>query len=87
MVSRLKKALLFSLLFGMGGAYAQGLQTEKDFLRSYAQVLASPGMYGRGYVKEGRERASAFLQRKFSEFKLQQPAKISTYTVIYPGNV
>lgn len=87
MVLRLKKVLLFSLLFGMGNAYAQGLQTEKDFLRSYAQVLASSGMYGRGYVKEGRERASAFLQRKFSEFKLQQPAKNGSYIQGYSFSV
>jgi aminopeptidase YwaD len=79
MVSLLKKAILFSLLFGIGDAHGQGLQTEKDFIRSYVQVLASPGMYGRGYVKEGRERASAFLQRKFSEFKLKPATRDGVY--------
>jgi hypothetical protein len=70
------------MVFPYCGA-AQGIVTEKDFLKAHIGILASPAMHGRGYVLGGREIASAFLQRKFSEFKLQPVQKDSTYIQPY----
>lgn len=76
------RALLVIMVFPYCGA-AQGIVTEKDFLKAHIGILASPAMHGRGYVLGGREIASAFLQRKFSEFKLQPVQKDSTYIQPY----
>jgi hypothetical protein len=71
----MKRLFLALLIFPLGLL----AQSETDFIKGQVQVLTSPAMHGRGYVKDGRERASAFLQRKFSEYKLKPAGKNATY--------
>ncbi len=75
-------------------AFAANAQTEKQNLQMNINILTSPVMHGRGYVKEGVEQASIFIQRRFREYKLKpvtiDGSFIQGYTFpvnAFPGNM
>ena len=55
-----------SLISGVANA-----QTAKDAIKTNINILTSPAMHGRGYVQNGVEMASIFIQRRFREYKLK----------------
>jgi hypothetical protein len=82
---RLLRLIPFYFLF-IQTSVAQTGRSDKDFIKNQIDVLASPAMHGRGYVKDGRERASAFLQRKFSELKLKPVGATYIQGYTFPVN-
>ena len=60
-------------------AYAANAQNEKQFLALNIGILTSPSMHGRGYVADGAEQASIFIQRRFREYKLKPVTADGTF--------
>ncbi|MBE0663391.1 MAG: M28 family peptidase [Bacteroidales bacterium] len=54
--------VVFALLFAIGG-----IAQEKDYAISLIDSLASPLMYGRGYVNKGDSLAAAFIASEFQK--------------------
>ena len=52
-------------------AFTAAAQTEKEVLQTNINILTSEAMHGRGYVQQGAEQASNFIQRRFREYKLK----------------
>ncbi|HJU45326.1 MAG TPA: M28 family peptidase, partial [Chitinophagaceae bacterium] len=46
-------------------------QTEVPFLKEQAAILAAPGMYGRGYVNGGGDKAARYISDQFREIGLK----------------
>jgi aminopeptidase YwaD len=46
-------------------------QDEVQWLKDQVNILAGPGMDGRGYVDEGGEKAAVYINGKFDEFGLR----------------
>ena len=57
--------------------------TIKAQLRKDIAALTDTSMHGRGYVKGGKDSASAYLQRRFAEIGLKTVARKKTYTQPY----
>jgi aminopeptidase YwaD len=53
-------------------------ELEKLWIKNQVTKLASHVMYGRGYVKGGRDSAAKYIIKKFKEFKLQPVDKNGT---------
>jgi len=53
--------------------------SEKQIMKEHIENLTKWEMYGRGYVKDGREVASHYIQSKFREFKLKPVGAGKTY--------
>ena len=53
--------------------------TEKQFIQGQINMLASPGMHGRGYVENGRDDAARYIQKKFKIFNLRTFTKAHSY--------
>ena len=84
------KSLLFLILciFCFNYSYSQLKPTaevlaEKQWLKSQISILTSNTMHGRGYVKNGKDYASAYIQKKFKEFKLKPVNKNGSYVQAY----
>jgi aminopeptidase YwaD len=65
---------------------------DVDYARRIIHDLASPGMYGRGYIKKGEYKAARYISREFKSIGLDnytrkylQPFYISVNT--FPGKV
>ena len=69
---RLTRFLLLAMLWVSTATYA-GEDTSfiRQQLRRHINALASPAMRGRGYVKDGRERAARYIERQFSTLGLE----------------
>ena len=57
--------------------------SEEQLIRNHLKVLTDTAMHGRGYVKEGKESASQYIQNKFKEYKLRGITKSGTYVQGY----
>jgi hypothetical protein len=79
----MKKAVIISLLFLSFSSFAQDLK----YVRKTLNTLASKEFWGRGYTKNGMEKAANFIQSEFKSFGLQ-PMDGDNYkqTFIYPVN-
>ena len=70
---------------------ARGQQADgdaiKQFLKTEIATLADTSMHGRGYVKDGRQAASQYLQKRFAELGLKTVARKKTYTQPYTFTV
>jgi len=80
----MKKVLLpVAILFLFTGAMAQDI----PYARHLVDTLASPSFLGRGYTKDGMEKAAQFLAAQFREVGLQ-PMKGESYfqKFTYPVN-
>lgn len=51
----------------------------KPFLSKQIAVLADSNMFGRGYVKKGREKAAWYLKRQFKKYRLRPAGKGKGY--------
>ena len=71
------------LAFFLVSAFAATAQNEKQFLSTNIDILTSPSMHGRGYVKNGAEQASIFIQRRFREYKLKPVTPDGTFIQPY----
>ncbi|GGG28217.1 M28 family metallopeptidase [Hymenobacter glacieicola] len=60
-------ALAFAGLFLAPAAYAQDMPR----VRSTIAELASPAFHGRGYVRQGEQKAARYLQQRFRQLGLQ----------------
>ncbi len=50
-------------------------ETDKRWIKAQITNLSARGMFGRGYVKGGRDSAAKYILKKFREFKLQPVTK------------
>lgn len=66
LIRKIKVQTLFLLV-----AFTTHAQTEKDAIKTNINILTSEAMHGRGYVRQGVEQASIFIQRRFREYKLK----------------
>ena len=57
------------------------------WLMNQIRILSDTAMHGRGYVKGGREKASAYLQKQFGKYHLKPVGVNKTYTQHYQFNV
>jgi aminopeptidase YwaD len=84
MALHLKTLLLLLLLIPLR---AKGRQSDsaavKQFLHRRADILAGRAMHGRGYVKDGRMLASAYLQGQFQELGLKPAPGMMSYVQEY----
>ncbi len=65
----------FLLLLGAGA----NAQSVKDAIHTNIDILTSSAMHGRGYVQNGVEQASVFIQRRFKEYKLKPVTADGTF--------
>lgn len=80
----MKRKLVVLLLFW--GLVAQGQEDSADikqFIRTQAEKLTANNMHGRGYVFDGRQIASTWLQERFKDLGLQPVQGSHTYTQPY----
>jgi len=68
-------------------AQTQDEASIKAQLRKDIAALTDTAMHGRGYVKGGKDSASAYLQRRFAEIGLKTVARKKTYTQPYSFSV
>src|SRR6185312_137012 len=61
-------------------ANAQEIETE---IIGHIDILSAPSMYGRGYVKDGRDIAARYVLKKFRDYGLQPVTKDSLYAQFY----
>lgn len=64
-------------------------QTEVPFLKEQASILAAPGMYGRGYINGGGDKAAQYIRDQFGKFGLKSFKGTDAYYQSYhfPVNV
>lgn len=72
--------LPFCLLAASHVSAQRPVQEERAFLKGHIDALCARNMYGRGYVKDGRDVAASYIARKFREYKLQPVLKNGAYT-------
>lgn len=72
--------------------FYSGFAQNRDYARSLIDTLASPAMFGRGYVNKGDSISAAFIAGQFRQWELKsfgenhfQPFTLSVNT--FPGNV
>jgi aminopeptidase YwaD len=54
-------------------------EMDKRWMKTQIQKLSARNMYGRGYVKGGKDSAAIFIAKKFKELKLQSVSKDGRY--------
>ncbi len=90
-----RKCLLFALLIAVAPVFATGqiknsikTNSEDEIIRRNVQYLSDTGMHGRGYVKNGKENASLFIQNKFKDYKMRGITKDGSYvqSYVFPVN-
>ncbi len=80
----LLKLLIPASLLIVVQSYAQPDSTAiKQFIRIQAEILCADNMHGRGYVMDGRQVASTWLQGKFKELGLKPAPGNYSYTQPY----
>lgn len=62
--------LLFSIFFG-GSAFGEDVPPVRDYAKSIVANLASPALWGRGYTKNGMEKAARTLEREIRRIGLR----------------
>ena len=62
--------------------------SEDEIIRRNVQYLTDTGMHGRGYVRNGKENASQFIQNKFKDYKMRGITKDGSYvqSYVFPVN-
>jgi len=65
---------------------------DLPYVRKVIDTLSSPGMHGRGYVKEGDKLAASFIADEFRKFNLKAPLEnyqqhFSIPVNTFPGNI
>ncbi|MFC7666856.1 M28 family peptidase [Hymenobacter humi] len=77
---------------GLSGVPTTARAQDLSRARRTIAKLASPGLHGRGYVKEGEQKAAAYLRKRFVELKLEplapdftQPFTLNVNT--FPGKL
>lgn len=82
----LRKAFAFLFLFS-SAAFSKA--QDVNYARQCLNVLASDSLCGRGYVRNGQERAAAFIQSEFKRLGLSLPtsAEISDGIQSFNGQV
>ncbi len=77
-------ALLISLILSCGAkAQTWSDKATIPWLMSRISVLADTGMHGRGYVKGGREKAAAYIQKQFKAYHLKPVGAGKSYLQHY----
>ncbi len=51
----------------------------RNWLKQQIDSISDPGMYGRGYVNKGRDKAADYLSRQFKALNLKYPGKKRSY--------
>jgi aminopeptidase YwaD len=85
----MKKIILLAVIFFTTKSFSQ----DSLFIRQMVDTLASPYFWGRGYTKDGMNKAADFITEKFTSFGLQpldgkdfrQPFSYSVNT--FPGKM
>ncbi|MBC7553849.1 MAG: M28 family peptidase [Taibaiella sp.] len=62
---------------------SQKADTAKPFLMRHINALTDESMYGRGYVNNGRHKASVYLQKEFRRYGLQPAGNRKSYVQRY----
>jgi aminopeptidase YwaD len=75
MIRALKFLLPLCVLLVCKASAQRSLPDERKFLKTQLDALCANNMYGRGYVKDGRDAAANYIIKKFKEYKLQPVAK------------
>ena len=73
---------LFSCSRGYGQE-AEGIEAIKPWLMKHISALTDSGMHGRGYVKSGRQTASAYIQKEFKKYGLKHAGRKKTLVQHY----
>jgi aminopeptidase YwaD len=80
--------LLFICCLFTSSLFAQGdTGSIGKILRNNIDILAGPDMQGRGYVDSGRERAAAFIQRRFTDLGIKPLPDMGSYLQEYSFSV
>jgi aminopeptidase YwaD len=64
MTQRKLTLFVFTLLF-----VASSIAQDRDYAKKLIDTLASPGMYGRGYVNKGDSLAASFIAAEFRKVR------------------
>ena len=79
--------ILFFILFAYNalGQMQATMQAaaEKQWLKGQVNILTDTSLHGRGYIKNGKDIASKYIQKKFKDFKLKGFGKDGNYVQGY----